>query len=99
MRYALLVLGLAMAAGGFLWRRHIALQAASSGQQVTRKQALWPTILLIAGLWCLVERLLQLLLGDKPSEAFSVSIWAPRVNLGGVTISSTVVVTLSLIHI
>ena len=93
LRYALLVLGLAMAAGGFLWRRHIALQAASSGQQVTRKQALWPTILLIAGLWCLVERLLQLLLGDKPSEAFSVSIWAPRINLGGVTISSTVVVT------
>ena len=63
LRYALLVLGLAMAAGGFLWRRHIALEAAASGRQATRKQALWPTILLIAGLWCLVERGLQLLSG------------------------------------
>ena len=44
LRYALLVLGAAMAAGGFLWRRHISRQAASTGQQVTRKQALWPTI-------------------------------------------------------
>ena len=93
LRYALVILGLVMAAGGFLWRRHISMQAAASGHPATRKQMLWPTVLLVAGLWCLVERLLQLLLGTKPSEDFSVSIWAERVDIGGVTISSTVLVT------
>ena len=93
LRYALLILGLAMAAGGFLWRRHISSQAAASGRQVTKKQMIWPTVLIVAGLWCLVERLLQLLLGTKPAEDFSVSIWAERVQIGGTTISSTVLVT------
>ena len=93
LRYALLILGAAMAAGGFLWRRHISTQAAAAGRPATRKQLLWPTVLLVAGLWCLVERLLQLLLGTKPSEDFAVSIWAQRINVGGVTISSTVLVT------
>ena len=50
LRYALLILGLAMAAGGFLWRRHISSQAAASGRQVTKKQMIWPTILIVAGL-------------------------------------------------
>lgn len=93
LRYALLILGLAMAAGGYLWRRHILAQATAAGRQVTKKQALWPIVLIVAGLWCFVERLLQLLLGTKPSEDFAVSIWASRVTVGGVTISSTVLVT------
>lgn len=92
LNYGPLVLGLAMAAGGWFWRRAVLVKAVSD-QKGFKKQKTWSMILLIAGIWCLAEKGLQLLFGTKPAEKFTVSIWAPRMELGGVTISSTVVVT------
>ena len=88
--YWLLLLGLLMGIGGWSWRRALGKGEASKRQ---KKKKLWATILMLAGGWCFAVRLLQLVFGTKEAEAFSVSIWAPRMQLGGMTISSSVVVT------
>lgn len=92
LNYGPLVLGLLLAGVGWFWRRAVLVKAAAD-RSGCRKQKTWPTIFLIAGVWCLAEKLLQLAFGTKPAEDFSVSIWAPRMEIGGVTLSSTVVVT------
>ena len=91
-QYGLLILGLVMGLGGWWWRRALYKEQRPEDKG-WRKRKLWATVLLLAGIWCFAEKLLQLLLGTKESEAFSVSIWASRVNVGGYTISSTVLVT------
>lgn len=92
--YVLLVLGAAMALGGRFWRKSVtaALQTADVAKE-RKKKALWPTVLLLAGLWTFAEKLLQLIFGSVPAEEFTVDIWAERISLGGVTISATVLVT------
>ena len=101
-RYGLLALGVILAGGGWLWRRAVLTACGQYGQAPgqkpdipakLKKKKTWSTILLIAGLWVTVERLLQIAFGPKEAEAFSVSIWADRLQIGGVTISETVVVT------
>ncbi len=92
LKYGLLVLGLALTIVGFFWRRSVTQKPADDAKAL-KKQKTWSTIVLIVGLWCLTEQLLQLLFGTKESEEFAVSIWAPRMEIGGITISSTVVVT------
>ena len=89
LRWGLVILGAALAAAGWFWRRSVV----AKGQDGSRKQKIWATVLLLAGLWCFAERLLQNIFGAKEAEAFSVSIWAERMELGGVTLSTTVVVT------
>ncbi len=91
-QYGLLILGLVMGLGGWWWRRALYKEQRPEDKG-WRKRKLWATVLLLAGIWCFAEKLLQLLLGTKESEAFSVSIWASRVDMGGYTISSTVLVT------
>ena len=91
-QYGLLILGLVMGLGGWWWRRAL-YKKQRPEDKGWRKRKLWATVLLLAGIWCFAEKLLQLLLGTKESEAFSVSIWASRVDMGGYTISSTVLVT------
>lgn len=89
MRYGLLVLGAALGVGGWFWRRSVV----AKGEQGSRKQKIWSTVLLLAGIWCFAESLLRLIFGAKEAEEFSVSIWADRMQIGGITLSSTVVVT------
>ena len=91
-QYGLLILGLVMGLVGWWWRRALYKEQRPEDKG-WRKRKLWATVLLLAGIWCFAEKLLQLLLGTKESEAFSVSIWASRVDMGGYTISSTVLVT------
>ena len=89
LRWGPVVLGAAMAAAGWLWRRSVV----AKGEDGSRKQKIWATVLLLAGIWCFAERLLQNVFGVKEAEEFSVSIWAERMEIGGVTLSTTVVVT------
>lgn len=89
--YGPLVVGLAMAVGGWFWRK--AVLALPDDQPKKKRKKTWSMILLLAGIWCVAEKTLQLLFGTKPAEKFSVSIWAPRMQLGGFTVSSTVVIT------
>ena len=92
MDFSLLALGLVLAAAGWFWRRAVTAKTAA-GQTGLKKQKVWSTIFLIAGLWCLVEKGLQMIFGSVPSEAFTVDIFAERVEIGGVTISATVLAT------
>ena len=89
MRYGLLVLGAALGVGGWFWRRSVV----AKGEQGSRKQKIWSTVRVLAGIWCVAESLLRLIFGAKEAEEFSVSIWADRMQIGGITLSSTVVVT------
>ena len=90
--YGLLALGAVLALAGWFWRRSVAARI-GGGQTGLKKQKVWSTILLIVGLWCLVDAALQLLFGAVPSEDFTVDIWAERIPIGGVTISATVLAT------
>lgn len=72
--YWLLILGLLMGIGGWSWRRALGKGEISKSR---KKKRLWATILMLAGGWCFMVRLLQLVFGTKEAEAFSVSIWAP----------------------
>lgn len=92
MDYGLLALGLVLAVAGGLWRRSVAARTAA-GRTGLKKQKVWATILLVAGAWCFVEKGLQLLVGDVPGEEFTVDIFAERIDVGGVTISATVLAT------
>jgi F-type H+-transporting ATPase subunit a len=89
LRYGLLVLGAALGVGGWFWRRSVV----AKGEQGSRKQKIWSTVLLLAGIWCFTESLLGLIFGTKEAEEFSVSIWADRVQIGNITLSATVLVT------
>ena len=98
--YVLLALGAAMALGGWFWRKSILTgpqtDEASKGR---KKKLLWPTVLLLAGLWTLSEKLLQLIFGSVPAEEFTVDIWAERITLGGVTLSATVLITWAIVAV
>lgn len=102
LNYGLLAFGVILAVVGWFWRRAVLadwfrrkaeLESDARSRNRLKKKKIWSTILLIAGAWVAVERLLQLLLGSVPSEGFEVEIWAERLQIGGVTISATVLVT------
>ncbi len=92
MNYGLWAVGIVLTVAGWLFRRGLSRRTDAEPKDLKKKK-IGANILLIVGLWCLTERILQLLFGTKEAEAFSVSIWAPRMQIGGITISSTVVVT------
>ena len=100
--YGFLALGLVLALVGWFWRRAVLADwsrrksqleqdAAALGRMKRKK--LWATVLTIAGGWLLVERILQLVFGSVPSEEFEVSIWATRYDVGGYSLSETVITT------
>jgi len=91
--YCLLALGAAMAAGGWFWRKSVMIRFRADPSAKNKKARTWSTVLLAAGLWDFLVELLRLLFGEKKSEKFTVSIWAPRVQVGAVSLSTTVLVT------
>ena len=98
--YVLLALGAGMTLGGWFWRKSV-LTAGEAEESAgkKRKKVLWPTVLFLAGIWTLAEKLLQLIFGSVPAEEFTVDIWAERISLGGVTISATVLVTWAIVAV
>ena len=98
--YVLLALGAGMTLGGWFWRKSV-LTAGKAEESAgkKRKKVLWPTVLFLAGIWTLAEKLLQLIFGSVPAEEFTVDIWAERISLGGVTISATVLVTWAIVAV
>ena len=98
--YVLLALGAGMTLGGWFWRKSVlTAPPAEESAGKKRKKVLWPTVLFLAGIWTLAEKLLQLIFGSVPAEEFTVDIWAERISLGGVTISATVLVTWAIVAV
>jgi F-type H+-transporting ATPase subunit a len=78
---------------GCLLRRHAIQTAASRTEKSLRHTKRWGVILMVAGSWSIVVRLLSLLLGMQEKKAFHVSIWAGRVQLGIFDLSETMILT------
>ncbi len=86
----------AVAAIGFFWRRSALKSIAKSDGAPTKKQKRLKTIslmLMIASLYVLVVKLVTLLFGKGEKKEITVSIWAPRIEWRGYSISTTVIYT------
>ena len=81
----------------FFWRhsRVKALALIEAPTKQDKKKTRGPTILLAACGWLFAVELLTLVFGPKEKEEFGVALFAPRMQLFGFEISSTVVITWS----
>lgn len=102
MEFGPLVLGVILATIGWFWRRAVLADCASkeadpeataAEQGRLKRKKMWSTVLTIVGIWLFVEQVLLKVFGPVPGEEFAVDIWAERLQIGGVTLSATVVVT------
>ena len=95
-RLILAGVGAVIALAGWLWRRDAlarwAATPAPEGAKPKKKPRL-PTVVMLLGLWLLIVKVLELAFGVKERGSFNVEIWAERVDLGGFSLSMTVVYT------
>lgn len=83
-----------LALGIFLYKKYA--KRIKESEQVTKKQKRSKTlalILAVLGGYIALTELVIVIFGRPESEKFTVSIWADRVNLFGISISSTVIIT------
>lgn len=95
-RLILAGVGAVIALAGWLWRRDAlarwAAAPAPEGAKPKKKPRL-PTAVMLLGLWLLIVKVLELAFGVKERGSFNVDIWAERVDVGGFSLSMTVVYT------
>ena len=95
-RLILAGVGAVIALAGWLWRRDAlarwAATPAPEGAKPKKKPRL-PTVVMLLGLWLLIVKVLELAFGVKERGSFNVEIWAERVDVGGFSLSMTVVYT------
>ena len=95
-RLILAGVGAVIALAGWLWRRDAlarwAAAPAPEGAKPKKKPRL-PTVVMLLGLWLLIVKVLELAFGVKERGSFNVDIWAERVDVGGFSLSMTVVYT------
>ena len=95
-RLILAGVGAVVALAGWLWRRDAlarwAATPAPKGAKPKKKPRL-PTVVMLLGLWLLIVKVLELAFGVKERGSFNVDIWAERVDVGGFSLSMTVVYT------
>lgn len=95
-RLILAGVGAVIALAGWLWRRDAlarwAATPAPEGAKPKKKPRL-PTVVMLLGLWLLIVKVLELAFGVKERGSFNVDIWAERVDVGGFSLSMTVVYT------
>ena len=95
-RLILAGVGAVIALAGWLWRRDAlacwAAAPAPEGAKPKKKPRL-PTVVMLLGLWLLVVKVLELAFGVKERGSFNVEIWAERVDVGGFSLSMTVIYT------
>lgn len=87
LNYILLAVGIAAAAVGFVWRKKAKARARG------RAAKMLPTFLFLFGLWFSVGMLARVFFPDAEKRPFGVEIWAPRVDVGGFSLSQTVLVS------
>ncbi len=90
----LLAAGLLIAIGGALLRQISKNLATKQPEKKTPKRLrTLGSVVGIAGIWFFVVQLLRLIFGPVPSEEFMVELSAPRISLGGWSVSATVITT------
>ena len=95
-RLILAGVGAVIALAGWLWRRDaLARWAAAPAPEDAKpkKKPRLPTVVMLLGLWLLIVKVLELAFGVKERGSFNVDIWAERVDVGGFSLSMTVVYT------
>jgi F-type H+-transporting ATPase subunit a len=88
-----------VAAAGYLWRRLIVkrlkdVEAPTKGQLRAKKLSM---LVIIAGLYVLAVKVIELLFGKPSSRGFDVQIVAPRVDVFGLSLSTTVIYSWAII--
>ena len=95
MRKTLIFLAAALCAAGLglLIKRSIKRIPKESWDKRIRRKGKFGSVLVIFGIWLGLITLLPLIFGSAPQESFSVAITPPKMELLGLSISSTIVVT------
>ena len=92
-RIILAAVGAIVALAGWMWRKSALAQWQAAGENAKKKKPRLPTVVMLLGIWLAVVKVLELAFGVKPRESFAVDIWADRIDLGGFSLSMTVVYT------
>lgn len=95
-RLILAAVGAVVALAGWLWRRDAMARwsaAVPAENAKPKKKPRLPTVVMLLGLWLLVVKVLELAFGVKERSSFNVEIWAERLDVGGFSLSMTVVYT------
>lgn len=91
--YILLALSVAALIGGFFWKRGITAQINSCEGRAPKsllRRRTFSTLLIVIGGYLFFTRLLTLVFGAGEREEMHLSLWAERINLGGYSLSKTV---------
>lgn len=89
----LAAVGAVVALAGWMWRKSALAQWQAAAEDAKKKKPKLPTVVMLLGIWLAVVQVLKLIFGAKPQESFAVDIWAERIDLGGFSLSMTVVYT------
>jgi len=102
LNWILLGVAVLLAAAGFLWRRSIesklstepaaAPQGSTPGKKEKRSK-IFTVVLIAAGGFLFITRLLDIIFGPAPTEKLEFSIWADRVTVLGFSLSYTIIFT------
>lgn len=95
LNYILLAVGAAAAAGGFVWRKKALAQAQARGTKAKKL----PAFLFLFGLWFSVGMLAKVFFPNAEKRPFGVEIWAHRVDIGGFSISQTVLISWAILAV
>ncbi|MFI3312476.1 MAG: FoF1 ATP synthase subunit a [Eubacteriales bacterium] len=91
--YGLPFIGLAMAAGGFFWRKFALKNLPDNANRKDKINVYVSTAMMLAGAWFFIGEILSLLFGEPDHGEITVEIWAPRTTLFGMDLSTTVLVS------
>lgn len=95
LNYILLALGIAAAVGGWLWRR----KARAAAEREGKKSKKLPTLLFLLGLWFSIGMLVRVFFPNAEGKPFHVEIWARRLDIGGFSLSQTVLISWGIIAV
>jgi len=80
---------------GYLWRRSILakLQSGKLTGKKGKRTKLFSTIVIVIGIYMFITRAIVLIFGPEQNRGLEFSLWPPRVNVGGFSLSVTTIYT------
>lgn len=93
--WILLIVSVVITAVGLFWRKSIVSKTASGAEPDKKLKSAKKrvTILIVISLYIFATRLINLIFGAPSQTELEVSMWAPRVNVFGLNLSTTVIYT------